>query len=836
MSDSCPNCNSTHIIKKGKDFRGGRISQRYKCLDCSTNFYCDNVFNNVVAPTKEELSNKTYVITCAVNGVGVNIPFLTTLESYCASRNAQLIIVPVKYSQGLEEGYSWDERLHKYFVNENITLTNGLKLLAGIHISPAIGNPLSGFETFSKGDSIILPHPQMMMKTIAMSHVHSACMITTTGSVTNSTYTQTKQGEKANFNHSYSALVVEEDSDINSFHVRVLNSDTNGSFYDVDRYYDAKTISLNTDIPAIIIGDEHIIHVDPAVTAATFTAHNSIVKTLNPQNIVRHDSLDFYAANHHHQKQVFTQYAKFISGKNDAAAELNITMDYILKTTPSNSKSIIISSNHNDHLCRWLQECNPKLEPWNALLYHELMYLMLKNTKMGKSGAEYPNPFALWFENNYDSDSVKFVSGYESFELFGIELAFHGHQGTNGSKGTAEQFAKLGTKTIIGHSHCFVGGHSALTKSGWKPIKDVMVGEFVLAFDHKTNSNIWVHNKETHVSNYTGYIIDIKNRFFRQSVTENHNLFTKNGEYINACQAIITRSPNEIPLSSRGIMEDSGITIPEKLLRQIVAVCADGNFYKKSLRFHVKKERKKERLLELFSGNLTSCGVVKTTNGNYKIGIAMNSDAYVDMMAYITPTTEDKCLPDLFRNLTRSCKEIVLDELNHWDGTYKTDITKHGFQFSTAKKSEADLISSICVELGFRTTMNPREIRQKRGYALWVISWCTDKDYIWSTEIKTHADGLHKVWNAHSRLVENEEVSCLTTEVSNFWVKHDNTGQVSLTGNSPSIFGGCYTVGHSCYSKLEYNSGPSSWAQAHCIIQPNGKRQMLFINKGKWRR
>jgi hypothetical protein len=54
--------------------------------------------------------------------------------------------------------------------------------------------------------------------------------------------------------------------------------------------------------------------------------------------------------------------------------------------------------------------------------------------------------------------------------------------------------------------------------------------------------------------------------------------------------------------------------------------------------------------------------------------------------------------------------------------------------------------------------------------------------------------------------------------------------------HSPGIEKGCYQVGTSSYLKLEYNSGPSSWLQTHCIIYKNGKRQLINIIKGKWKK
>jgi hypothetical protein len=47
--------------------------------------------------------------------------------------------------------------------------------------------------------------------------------------------------------------------------------------------------------------------------------------------------------------------------------------------------------------------------------------------------------------------------------------------------------------------------------------------------------------------------------------------------------------------------------------------------------------------------------------------------------------------------------------------------------------------------------------------------------------------------------------------------------------HSPGITRGCYQVGTSTYLSLEYTKGPSSWMNTHCIIHPNGKRQLINI-------
>jgi len=61
-------------------------------------------------------------------------------------------------------------------------------------------------------------------------------------------------------------------------------------------------------------------------------------------------------------------------------------------------------------------------------------------------------------------------------------------------------------------------------------------------------------------------------------------------------------------------------------------------------------------------------------------------------------------------------------------------------------------------------------------------------------------------------------------------------GAKTVIGHShtPCIEKGCYQVGTSSQLRLEYTSGPSSWMHTHCLIHPNGKRQLIHVVDGRW--
>jgi hypothetical protein len=66
-------------------------------------------------------------------------------------------------------------------------------------------------------------------------------------------------------------------------------------------------------------------------------------------------------------------------------------------------------------------------------------------------------------------------------------------------------------------------------------------------------------------------------------------------------------------------------------------------------------------------------------------------------------------------------------------------------------------------------------------------------------------------------------------------IEKSYTNAVMGHRHSPEIQRGTWVVGTSSYLQLEYNRGPSSWMQTHCVIYENGDRQLLNIVNKKWR-
>lgn len=459
---TCPHCDSNNLkLKATRTTSVGEARYQYLCGECGK--YHTTPYEQGIEPedveevyTRDEawfapkLKAKTFVITSAQSNSPVNDKFLDTLLHYCDVRGAELFIVPIKYGTTSRE-HHFDEHIREYIVENNVRLHANLRLLGSIRISATAENPLTGLAAISQGDSIIVGHNQLQLTTLPVGADDHPVIMSSTGTISEAVYSETKSGYKAGFNHAYSAVVVELDGDI--FHIRHLNWDGE-SFHDLAQKF---TGGLVTDesIEALVTGDEHAIFFEPSVYNATYGVKDSITSVLKPKQIVRHDLLDCYAVSHHHKQNPFIQFAKNQSGMNRMEDELEDTIDHVVKSSPAGVENIIVSSNHNDHLTRWLMECEPKEEPWNAILYHSLMLEMLKRTTSTTTGTSYPSPFELYSTPLFKArnTNVRFVGRREVFKIKDIEVANHGDKGSNGSRGSRKQFSQLPSKTIIGHSH-----------------------------------------------------------------------------------------------------------------------------------------------------------------------------------------------------------------------------------------------------------------------------------------------------------------------------------------------------------------------------------------------
>lgn len=466
----CPSCNSYHVQKRSIRTTPTGSKQRYACMECKK-WFSTSIDKDIEFPIIDSINTipltstvfeeqkinvggiTRFVVTSCQNNATVNEDFLNSLQSYCEKNNARLLIVPIVYRPGdhHEIKYNIPEHINHTLVTHRMKLHEEVFVMGSFNFIPTTVNPLQGLQSLSKGNTLIVPSPQLRMQSLATNATRHPAILHTTGACSNPEYTNTKVGEKALFNHSYSAVLIEIDKDYD-FHIRVLSSDVSGEFTDIGTKY-LPDGSTEFDYPvAIVTGDEHAMFACPEVEKTTYTNSDSIIKTLKPKYVVRGDVLDMFSGNHHTRKDTIKNIGKNMFGLNRVEEELKLTVEYIRRTTVGEYENIMVASNHNDHLGEWLTHIDIKTEPWNAKIYFWLMYKVVDSMRECDTGVTHDNPFEIYCES-VGLEQTRFLSRDESFRVADVELSMHGDRGVSGSRGSIAQFSNLADKVVIGHSH-----------------------------------------------------------------------------------------------------------------------------------------------------------------------------------------------------------------------------------------------------------------------------------------------------------------------------------------------------------------------------------------------
>lgn len=389
-------------------------------------------------------SKKRFIITWAQSETDIHNEAWKNLKVYAKSIKAEILVICGRYanptslnkSKAIESNEKsknlWHKELRPYLYASRQNIHEYLCVLADVKVQPTAITPLSGFNGITALESCIIGHPHLHFKSLPILPSYPHKVLLTTGAITLPNYTDTKSGKKGEFHHTLGFAIVELDGE--HFHVRQVQFNKDGSFYDLDKYVNGEVIQSN-NYPAIVLGDLHLGVENKDLIDKTF----NLIDNIKFDKIILHDVFDGSSINHHELKNPFL----LLDKENDGKLSLGSELEYILSWFRNRSKYNFVSimSNHNDFVDRWLMNSDWRVIP-NKELYLRLAMLKVKN--MNKSII---NLLLSDFKN------VTCYEYGESFRMLGFELGLHGDKGANGSRGSANQFRDLNTRTITAHSH-----------------------------------------------------------------------------------------------------------------------------------------------------------------------------------------------------------------------------------------------------------------------------------------------------------------------------------------------------------------------------------------------
>jgi len=222
------------------------------------------------------------------------------------------------------------------------------------------------------------------------------------------------------------------------FYCRQVTATDKGDFCDLFHEVKAGKVSRIDSVSAVVLGDVHVGQEDEKIMNRTV----ELLDRLNPQHTMVHDVFDGHSISHHDLKDPFKQYRKEVTGTNNLRREIDNMLAWIKRMEKYNL--VIVRSNHDDFLTRWLSSTDWRQNVKNSLEYMEYAKVLLEDKA--------PNGIIPYIIKQH-YPKIKTLGWSDSFRVKDWELALHGDIGVSGSRGSLEQYRRMNTKCITGHSH-----------------------------------------------------------------------------------------------------------------------------------------------------------------------------------------------------------------------------------------------------------------------------------------------------------------------------------------------------------------------------------------------
>ncbi len=423
-----------------------------------------------VLPMPKQGEVKRYILTSAQNNTRVHEGLLSNILALCNHYNAELIVGSFTYDKASYGPRStkrgkgstkadvdelwYDPQIEPYFRDKRMQLAPGLVWCGEMNILPTAVRPLTGLETYTGRKSGIFPHAKLQLQSVASGKHEPSKINYTTGCVTQRNYIQKKAGIKAEFHHVYGGLLVEVTRE--GWWVRQLVADEKGTLYDLELVaQEGEVFEYEGGVEAITWGDIHAAVLDEVVAEACWGIGGSgvgMVDVLRPRHQVFHDLFDGLTVNHHERGKCHERFERHVAGWDSVEKELLHAVEFLRSASREYSTEVVVDSNHDVRLKRWLQEGDYRNDPGNAELFLELQ---LATYRAIRQGDRYFHLLGHAMRSRGTSKDVKFLLQDESYTIANgqIECGMHGDLGPNGTRGTPQGLSKMGRRANTGHTH-----------------------------------------------------------------------------------------------------------------------------------------------------------------------------------------------------------------------------------------------------------------------------------------------------------------------------------------------------------------------------------------------
>lgn len=468
-----------------------------------------------ILPLPEEGKVFRYILSCAQNNTKVFAKFLHNLERYrdwlgdCRIMVARLCYNKSSWSnpksqkpggiKAEDADELWFDPLIAPYISDDPELHGtcrwqlapDLWWCSEMQLDVTAVRPLSDLKTYTGTDSAIFPHTKLAIEPVATVPGLPTKHCYTTGTLTYRNYIQKKAGLKAEFHHVYSAVLVEVDSN-GDWWARHIVADGKGEFFDCPRGEVVKVtkdgIQQGLRAEALNWGDIHVTELpeDRMYKYWGQSSHgSSVIDSLKPKYQFFNDLFSMKSRSHHEMHSFADMLKKHIRGTERIDAELQKTADFLSLSERPDTLSVVVQSNHDRHLERYLDEVNYKHDLVNVLWFLEAQLARVKAIQSGDDGWL----LLEWaLQRQGCPEAVRFLRMDESFVVcksnHPIECGLHGDIGPNGARGTVNNLSVLGSRVTKGHDHSLSARDGLWSAGVCSPDQDYRKGPGTWSVSH----------------------------------------------------------------------------------------------------------------------------------------------------------------------------------------------------------------------------------------------------------------------------------------------------------------------------------------------------------------
>jgi hypothetical protein len=407
--------------------------------------HVDEIFSRKCLETlRDAVGNcKKFVITTAVVGAPVDRNFLASIKVYCKTHNAKMLVL-LSADPSSTSGNTVDKILQNEHIVFEDTELNSNFFISTIKLSSKQIDPITSLDRIGqRHGSFIYASPKQRMLCVPLSNNELPHALMTTGALTLPAYhTDNYMSERTSYiadnDHVMGAVIVEIENE-KIFHFRQVQADSKGRFADLGYRYSAKG-QVKYNPAAIVLGDWHSGETDPEAERSW----QEMLQLMPPKYLVIHDVFNGLSINHHEEKNTIIKAQHAAVNKLDLKQELTRVAEDLNMLAKYCDSIIIVKSNHDEFLERYLAEGKYVQDPQNHYLCLDLAKAMIEGKDPLKFGVEM---------QGLNSKKINWLSRDEDFKIARVQLGAHGDKGANGARGSLRGMERAYGNSVTAHTH-----------------------------------------------------------------------------------------------------------------------------------------------------------------------------------------------------------------------------------------------------------------------------------------------------------------------------------------------------------------------------------------------